>query len=431
MGDNTGKSGAQRLLPTTRSQVSGHRFMRRRVEHGLIYGDIRMIHDPLAARRRAAIFGLIAVALLAAGSGLFAWLKPNPDPGSAGILRATDGSLYVRVEDVVHPVTNLTSARLIVGSAEEPHRIGDERLTIMQRGVPLGIPTAPAMFAAADSTDATWSACSRGQGKDPRVTVVAGTAFPLIDGSSAVLATHDERDWLITRKGRAELPSADDEKGRVLRRSLGIDGATPRWEIDGGVLGVVRELPAVRLPHPLPKILRTESSEAGAEAWALTAHGGVQQLTEAQLQVLTDAGAAVENVTRAKVASYPDANPPMRLDIPDAKLTWLAPEGRNLCATQTGETATAPSDQVDQGSIELSGDSQATHFAGLSSGAVGVDTGHSYHVISASGQRHKVKEQAVFDTIGASIVDSVPWSIITLLPEGPELTRAAALTATY
>ena len=150
---------ARRLLPTTRSQVSGHRFMRRRVEHGLIYGDIRMIHDPLAARRRSAIFGMVAVALIAAGSGLFAWLRPNQDPGAAAILRANDGAMYVRVGEVVHPVTNLTSARLIAGSAEEPQRVGEERLTEMPRGVPLGIATAPAMFAPGDAVDAAWSAC--------------------------------------------------------------------------------------------------------------------------------------------------------------------------------------------------------------------------------------------------------------------------------
>ena len=44
-----------KLLPTTRAQVSGHKFMRRRMEHGLIFGDIRMIHGPLASRRRATI----------------------------------------------------------------------------------------------------------------------------------------------------------------------------------------------------------------------------------------------------------------------------------------------------------------------------------------------------------------------------------------
>ena len=42
-----------RPLPTTKAQVSGHKFLRRRVEHGLVLGDIRMIHDPLARRRKA------------------------------------------------------------------------------------------------------------------------------------------------------------------------------------------------------------------------------------------------------------------------------------------------------------------------------------------------------------------------------------------
>ena len=55
--------------------------MQRRVEHGLIYGDIRMIHDPLAARRRAGIFGAVGVVLIAAVMGLFAWMSPNPHPG--------------------------------------------------------------------------------------------------------------------------------------------------------------------------------------------------------------------------------------------------------------------------------------------------------------------------------------------------------------
>ena len=66
-----------KLLPTTRAQVSGHQFMRRRMEHGLIFGDVRMIHDPLASRRRATIFGTAAVAMIAGVMGLFAWMRPD------------------------------------------------------------------------------------------------------------------------------------------------------------------------------------------------------------------------------------------------------------------------------------------------------------------------------------------------------------------
>ncbi|AIG63693.1 hypothetical protein CATYP_02225 [Corynebacterium atypicum] len=67
--------------PTTRAQVSGHRFLSRRIRHGLVFGDIRMIHDPLARRRRAAIFGVVAAVLAAACAGLMALIDPAPDPG--------------------------------------------------------------------------------------------------------------------------------------------------------------------------------------------------------------------------------------------------------------------------------------------------------------------------------------------------------------
>ena len=105
-----------KILPTTKAQVSGHKFLVRRMQHALVLGDISMIHDPLASRRRALIFGIVAVVLIALGSGLLAWLRPDPDPGQAELLSSEQGQLYVRVDDVVHPVANLASARLILGS---------------------------------------------------------------------------------------------------------------------------------------------------------------------------------------------------------------------------------------------------------------------------------------------------------------------------
>ena len=82
-----------RPLPTTKAQVSGHKFLRRRVEHGLVLGDIRMIHDPLARRRKALLFGGVGVAFLAVGSGMLAWLQPSPQPGDAPIVRSEQGQL--------------------------------------------------------------------------------------------------------------------------------------------------------------------------------------------------------------------------------------------------------------------------------------------------------------------------------------------------
>ncbi len=417
---------ARRLLPTTRSQVSGHRFMRRRVEHGLIYGDIRMIHDPLAARRRSAIFGLVAVALIAAGSGLFAWLRPNPDPGAASILRASDGAMYVRVGEAVHPVTNLTSARLIAGSAEEPQRVGEERLTEMPRGVPLGIATAPAMFAPGDAEDAAWSAC-----EDPsRVTVVAGRPLNELADGQAVAVTQGEDEWMLTKSGRAKLPAAGDAQGRIIRRALGIDAHVARAEISGPVLSAIRELPPVRLPDPLPRLLLADGT---SEAWAVTQHGGIQPVSELQKQMLIDASAPTSTTSPSQIAAYPDAQDPLDIAVPETAPEWLDPKGKAVCVTEQGAVALADpgSDALTAGSVELSGGSPATHFVGLAAGAVGVDTGAGYHVVSASGQRHTVDTRDNLDVVGALHVDRVPWSILSLLPEGPALTREAALTATY
>lgn len=416
------KQSARRLLPTTRSQVSGHRFMRRRVEHGLIYGDIRMIHDPLASRRRSAIFGVIAVALIAAGCGLFAWLRPNPDPGSAAILRAADGALYVRVDETVHPVTNLTSARLIAGQPANPQRIGDDRLAALPRGVPLGLPTAPAMFAPGESADATWSACAAEE-----ITVSAGLAVQSLAEGEGIVARFGGEEWLLTHSGRAKLPAAEDSTARVLRRALGVDASTPRWDVGDadGVLAAMTELPPVRLPDPLPDVLVTDTG-----AWILTPRGGIQQVTSAQRDVLEEAGAPVRRTTTADIAAYPDADPPVPVDIPPAAPTWVDLADVAVCATENGQPGTSDR-RTKTGAIELSGAAPARWFSGLAQGAVAVDTGAGYHVISAQGQRHEVKSKQLLDVIGAAHVDSVPWAIIRLLPAGPELNREAALQATY
>lgn len=408
----------QRLLPTTRTQVSGHRFMRRRVEHGLIYGDIRMIHDPLAARRRAAIFGVLAVALIAAGCGLFAWLRPNPDPGQAAILKASDGTLYVRVDDVVHPVTNLTSARLIAGGPEDPQRVGDERLVAMRRGAPVGIPAAPSMFAAADSPDVAWSACVH----NGATTVVANSPARELADDEAVLTVSGGSEWLLTATGRTLLPAADSPEGRIIRREMGIDSATPRLEVSGDVLSAVKEHPPFRLPTPLPKLLLTDE-----EQWAVSPHGGIHKVTPTQRDILISAGAPTETVTGDQLATYPDAQPPVRIDLPASTPEWL--EGTPVCATEAGTVGTLPREHIEAGAIELPGSGAADYFTGLPAGSVGVDTGHGFHVVSATGIRHASADKATLDTVGAVHIERVPWALLRLLPAGPELTRDTAMSA--
>ena len=62
---------------------------------------------------------------------------------------------------------------------------------------------------------------------------------------------------------------------------------------------------------------------------------------------------------------------------------------------------------------------------------MGVDSGHGFHVVAANGLRHRAPDQDTLTIVGAHHVEEVPWEIVGLLPEGEELTREAALTATY
>lgn len=402
-----------KLLPTTRAQVSGHKFMRRRMEHGLVFGDIRMIHDPLASRRRATIFGTAAVAMIAGVMGLFAWMRPDADPGDAPIVRAADGTLYVRVGEAAHPVTNLASARLIAGQAADPARIGDEKLAELPRGVPVGIVAAPGMFAPEDAPSASWSVC----GADA-ITVVAGKAPEPLPIDAAVLAADTTREWVVTAEGRRLLPEAHTPQGRVIRRALGITPDTARWTPPTQVISALRELPPAALPDPLPQII-----DADDQAWAL-ADGRIQPITGTQRTMLLDAGAKAAVASRETLASYPDAEEELRL--PGQRPRWVEPH--LACVDQNRGGATV--DEVPEG-IELSGTSVATHFAGLDGGSVGVDSGHGFHVVSANGLRHRAPDAETLATVGAAHVEDVPWEIIALLPEGAELSRDAAMTATY
>ena len=426
-----------RLLPTTKTQVSGHRFLRRRVEHGLILGDIRMIHDPLSSRRRAMIFGLVAVLMISGVMGLFAWMRPNPDPGEAAVIRAADGSLFARVDDTVHPVTNLTSARLIVGAPEEPVRVGDEHLAALARGVPVGIGVAPSVFAPEDAEDTHWSACTAPG--DAVVVLAVPAQAPLLAEDTALLAEADGREWLVTRDGRTQLPPPATPEGRVIRRGLGIDATTPRWRPPAPVLGALREHPPFALPNPLPRVIRTGTSD-----WAETSRG-VQEITSAQAQMLIDAGATPSELTPQAVADRPDAEPPVDIRLPGRLVRFLDPAGAvagvdgsdaadgalATCATESGGAAHLPASEALEGSVLLSGEGPATRFAGLPSGAVAVDTGHGYHVVDQTGLRYEAPDAGTLETVGAARTEQVPWSIVQLLPAGERLTREAALTATY
>ena len=146
---------------TTRAQVNGYRFLLRRLEHALIRADSRMIHDPMRGQIRALMVGLILAILITGAATVLAFFKPSPNLGNAQILVSkSSAGIYVRIGDRVHPVLNISSARMITGSPDEPKQVDDRFLNQLPRGPMVGILGAPtAIHGGADMSTSSWTVC--------------------------------------------------------------------------------------------------------------------------------------------------------------------------------------------------------------------------------------------------------------------------------
>ncbi len=93
--------------PTTRWQVSGYRFLVRRMEHALVRKDVRMLSDPMRSQSRA--LGVVIVVVVS-GAGRMrgpALFRPQDKIGNATIVVGKDsGAMFVAVNDALHPVLN-------------------------------------------------------------------------------------------------------------------------------------------------------------------------------------------------------------------------------------------------------------------------------------------------------------------------------------
>ena len=109
------------LRLTTKVQVSGWRFLLRRLEHAIVRRDTRMFDDPLQFYSRSAMVGVVIAAMVAVGACAMALFRPQGKLGG-GDLYADSGTfqIFVNVTGRLHPVFNLTSARLILIRAADP-----------------------------------------------------------------------------------------------------------------------------------------------------------------------------------------------------------------------------------------------------------------------------------------------------------------------
>ncbi|MGV0742989.1 type VII secretion protein EccB [Mycolicibacterium sp. XJ870] len=225
---------------TTRAQVNGYRFLIRRLEHALIRGDSRMIHDPMRGQMRALIVGVVIAVLITGAAGVLAFFKPAPNIGDAQIvLSKSSGAPFVRIGDRVHPVLNLASARLIVGKNDSPKEVDEKFLDALPRGPMVGIVGAPVSINSGDDmATSSWTICDGLV--MPGVTETTGTASlqttvlandPTLDSgirpvepAEAILTEAGGITYLVYRGVRAPIDVSDP----VLVNGLHLQGAQTR-----------------------------------------------------------------------------------------------------------------------------------------------------------------------------------------------------------
>lgn len=365
------------LRPTTKAQVTGHAFLNRRVTHGLVLGDIRMIHEPLGARGRGLIFGVCACVIGALGAGALALISPQPTAHGAPIIRSNAGNLYAAIDGTYHPVTNLSSAQLIVGQPATPQPMSDQGLAELRRGLPLGIPDAPntsihhdpklpvpelgvchhthrtTVLAVAPGTARPYKnspftgpiATGLGELTGLNPTEPRGynhrdpvPPFLPLGERHGILARGFDAEWLISRTGRAKLPPGDTPQGVAVRHGLRIDPTTPVWTPPEEVLAVVREETPIEIPG-IEELIEAE----GLIQLARLNDGGVARLTATQVDILS-ALPIPRRVAQTGELSQLSSSPHVPIPLPSAPVEFINPEGFAVCVHNTTMTATPHQD---------------------------------------------------------------------------------------
>lgn len=176
---------------------------------------------------RAVVGGAaLSVALLLGGlaAGYLAPSLPSGWSDNSLVIAKTSGARYVALKNVLYPVINTTSARLLIAASSfKVVTVDDDKIATTPRGATIGILGAPdSLTPAARLSNTGWLSCAATNGAVRTAVGMASSARSSSD-RAAVVQTGDH--LLVVTAGH-RLPIRDGYGPAVLR-ALGLDSATP------------------------------------------------------------------------------------------------------------------------------------------------------------------------------------------------------------
>lgn len=474
----------------TRHQVSGWRFVMRRIASGVALHDTRMLVDPLRSQSRSVLVGALLLVTGVAGCFLFTLIRPSGDAGNSAILADRETSaLYVRLGDQVHPVLNLASARLIIGRPDNPDMVKGSEIDQFARGNLIGIPGAPERMVQNTAGNAEWTVCDGVSGPAAGTTVIGG---PLTDGGEravslpageAVLvrtsAGPNAGTWLLWEGRRSPIDLAD----RAVTAALGL-GATPAEPrpIASGLFNTLPEAPSLTVPAiaqagenpayqlpvqaPIGAVVASYDTDNTLRHYVVLADG-LQPVSPVVATILRNSNSygldqpprlGPDEIAKAPVAAgnvidngaYP-VEPVTLVDADKAPLT-CAQWSRNADATgatvvlRAGVTLPIADDLK---TVTLVGGGSGTtadrvaltpgrgylvHTVGADGGGpAAAPGGGAFFWVGDTGVRYGVDDESEQNTAAALGLTGqplpIPWSILNQFAAGPTLSKVDALLA--
>ncbi len=459
--------------PTTRLHVSGYRFLRRRLECALLGRDIGAVNEPIRASLQALMAGSLLAVVALAGCVVLAVLHPQPALGNARIVMGKQsGALYVRIDDTLHPVLNLTSARLITKTNADPQPIPESELRRSKRGPLLGIPGAPQFLGEplADD-DLRWAVCDSAGGAAPATTtIVIGQndgplAHRLATEQAILVRPASGGSTYLLYDGHRAVVNLDESS---VVRALGLEGRVP-LAVSPVLLNAVPEAPPITAPRipnagkrgpaglpgfPVGSVLRI--TRTGGDEYYVVLRGGVQRVGQvaADLVRLSDSQG-----TRTAISVAPDLirATPTVAELPVSTFPGRAPtllDGRNttLCVTWTHRSSGGAEISFLAGGLPVPTGQQPVTLSQADGSGTAVDAvylppGRSAYVRAASlsgdnaragtrylitdtGVRFAIRDDDAAHDLGLpDTAIPAPWPVMAKLPSGPELSRAKASVA--
>ncbi|WP_326548398.1 type VII secretion protein EccB [Mycolicibacterium sp. ND9-15] len=472
----------------TRHQVTGWRFVMRRIASGVALHDTRMLVDPLRTQTRSVLVGALVLITGLAGCFVFSLIRPGGVAGNDAILAdRTTSALYVRLGEQLHPVLNLTSARLIAGRPDNPAQVKTSEIDQFPRGNLIGIPGAPERMVQNTTHDADWTVCDGVSGPAVGVTMIAGAlsdggerAVPLPDDKAILVANPSGPNagtWLLWDGRRSPI----DMNDRAVTSALGLGtGPLDARPIAPGLFNAVPEAPALtppvvpgagdppRYPLPVPApagaVVAAFAADNTLRHYAVLADG-LQPISPVIAAIMRNTNSfgldqpprlGADHIARLPVADVidTDAYPRQQLSLveaADAPLTcarWTRPADATSATLELRSGVTLPvADELRTVPLVGAGFGTTANRVALTPGrgylvqTVGQDDGGASTApvggasfwLSDVGVRYGLDEAGDEDTISALGLSGpavpIPWSMLSQFAPGPTLSRGDALLA--